>query len=225
MQGRLRTCVFLTLAMTGLAMTRCGVALANPVPPGYEDFPVAPSEFVSQVTTPLIADDFEPAFSGVIAFVEWWGSLSAGPWQVTLYDNADADPATPDDGGSSVFVEPFSVQQWNSDIFYYAADVSSAGWRLTKRDPYWLSVASVEPGWTWALGDGQPEFGWQRQFAVGSAAAGQWASLEPPSDLAFGVWPTLVSEPGDWVLVLIGVLGLGPTLAARTTLVTATLGS
>jgi len=105
MRGAFRSGVIPILVMTGLALTRSGVAVANPIPPGYQDLPVAPSEFVSQVPTPLIADDFEPAFSGLIAFVEWWGSLSAGPWQVTLYDNADPDPTTPDDGGASVAVE------------------------------------------------------------------------------------------------------------------------
>jgi len=43
------------------------------------------------------------------------------------------------------------VQEWGNGIFYYAADLSSAGWSLTKYDSYWFSVASFEPGWTWAL--------------------------------------------------------------------------
>jgi hypothetical protein len=197
------------MAAVGLAFAGCGASVANPIPPGYQDLPVAPSEFVAQVPTPLIADDFEPAFNGPVAFIEWWGSLSAGPWQLTLYSNADPDPTTPDDGGSSIVVEPYRIQQWNSDIFYYAADLSGADWRLTRRNSYWLGVASFESGWTWALGDGQPEFGWQQQRAVGSFSDGAWLPLDPLAQLAFGVWPTLVREPGTGMLIAIGLLGLG----------------
>lgn len=213
--GAFRTRLLVTLAAVGPAAAGSGTALANPVPPGYQDFPVAPSEFVSQVPTPLLADDFEPAFNGTVAFIEWWGSLSAGPWQVALYANADPDPTTPDNGGASLAVEPFIVQEWSNGIFYFAADLGSAGWRLTARDSYWLSVASFEPGWTWALGDGQPEFGGQQQRAVGSIGADAWASLEPPSQLAFGIWPTLAPEPGALVLMVIGILGLGLALRWR----------
>jgi hypothetical protein len=208
MQGRMRSGAFLTLALTGLAFTGCGVAIANPIPPGYQDFPVAPSEFVSQVSTPRIADDFEPAYGGGVGLIEWWGSLSAGPWQITLYSNANPDPTTPDDGGASVIVEPFDVGAWSDDIFYYATYVSGAGWRMASHHSYWLSVASLEPGWTWAVGDGQPESGSQRQLAVESLTADAWASLDPPAQLAFSVWPTGVPEPGTLVLMMIGVLGI-----------------
>jgi hypothetical protein len=212
MQRLCRSAVFLTLAVTGLASTYCGVARANPAPPGYSDFPVVPSEFVSQLPAPRIADDFEVAYGGPISLVEWWGSLSTGPWEVTLYSNSDADPTTPDDGGSSVIVDAFNVQEGSGDIFHYFAFVGGAGWRVTARDSYWLSVASFEPAWTWALGDGQPEFpefGWQRQFAVESVAADAWAPLEPPSQMAFQVWPTLVPEPETFVLMVFGLAGIG----------------
>ena len=198
------------LSIVILGTACCGAAVANPIPPAYQDFPTAPSEFVSHVPTPLIADDFEPGLNGKIAFVEWWGSLSDGPWEITLYANADPDPASPDDDGASIFVGPLWVEVWEQDLFHYAADVSDLGWTMIEGESYWLSVASFEPGWTWALGDGVPDFfGAQRQLAVGSLDAGPWAPLDPPSHLAFVVWPTLVPEPGAMMLTALGLVGLG----------------
>lgn len=187
-----------------------GAALANPVPPVYLDFPVAPGTFVSHTRGPLLADDFVSPMGRRIAFVEWWGSESDAPWELTLYSNADADPALPDAARSVI---PFVTPRWtypvDEEIFYYAADVDDPAWVLVRGQSYWFGVASYGEGWTWALGSGNPELvGVQRESAVVSPDGAAWEPLWPTTNLAFGLWPEPVPEPGMALLLGLGLVGI-----------------
>lgn len=90
------------LLMASLGFT--GAAWANPLPPPYRDFPTGPSDLVSRVTGPVLADDFALISSGRVRFVEWWGSATSARFALTLYANTDAAPAAPDAGGASLEV-------------------------------------------------------------------------------------------------------------------------
>lgn len=185
-----------------------GAALANPVPPAYLDFPAGPGSSVSRVGGPLLADDFTSPTGRRIVFVEWWGSYSNAPWQLTLYSNSDAEPAQPDDAGSSIpFVEPRWAYPWDEELYYYGAEVDDPAWVLAKGQSYWFGVASHADGWTWALGEGAP-FGSQSRAAVVAPDGLAWQTLEPPTSFAFGLWPELVPEPGSLLLLGLGLTGL-----------------
>ena len=187
-----------------------GSALANPIPPAYLDFPVAPGTFVSHARGPILADDFVSPMGRRIVFVEWWGSKSDAPWQLTLYSNTDADPALPDAAASTI---PFVTPRWaypvDEEIFHYAADVDDPAWVLARGQSYWFGVASYGEDWTWALGSGNPEFGGvQRESAVVSPDGVAWESLRPTTSFAFGLWPELVPEPGLLLLLGLGLTGI-----------------
>jgi len=186
-----------------------GEALANPLPPAYLDFPTAPGTFVSRVGGPILADDFSSATGRRIVFVEWWGSRSDAPWQLTLYSTANAEPARPDDAISTIpFVEPRWAYPWDDEIFYYGADVYDPAWALENGRSYWFGVASHGDGWRWAFADGVPEFGDQREAAVMAPGGVAWETLQPPTNFAFSLWPELVPEPGSLVLLGLGLAGL-----------------
>jgi len=53
-----------------------------------------------------------------------------------------------------------------------------------------------------------PLDGLQNEPAVGSPDGLEWDALNPPTNLAFGVWPELVPEPGSLSLLALGLLGL-----------------
>ena len=195
------------LAVFGLC---CGsAALSNPVPPAYQNFPVAPGTFASRVGGPVLADDFFSPIGRRIVFVEWWGSRSDAPWALTLYSNTDADPALPDSPVSTIsLVEPSQAYAWDDDIFYYRADVNDPAWVLTRGQSYWFGVASREDGWTWAFADGSAAFGSQREAAVVTPDGVNWETLAPSANFAFGLWPELVPEPGSLLLLGIGLTGI-----------------
>lgn len=191
------------------ALSYGGEALANPVPPIYVDFPTGPGTFGSRVGGPILADDFSSVTSRRIVFVEWWGSRSDAPWQLTLYSNADAEPSLPDDAVSTIpFVEPLWAYAWDDEIFYYGAAVDDPAWVLSRGQSYWLSVASHGDGWVWAFADGVPEFGGQREAAVFAPGGVAWEALQPPTNFAFSLLPELVPEPGSLVLLGLGLTGL-----------------
>jgi hypothetical protein len=186
-----------------------GKAHANPIPPTYLDFPTGPGTFVSRVGGPILADDFTSATGRRIVFVEWWGSFSDAPWELTLYSNSDAQPALPDGAGTTIpFVRPHWAYPWDDEIYYYGADVEDPAWVLAKGQSYWLSVASEGDDWSWALGDGMPKFGSQSQSAVVATDGMAWETLRPPTNFAFGLWPELVPEPRSLLLLGLGLTGI-----------------
>lgn len=201
---------WLTAATAIAGLCFGGAAFANPIPPAYLDFPVAPGTLVSHARGPLLADDFVSPMGRRIVFVEWWGSESDAPWQLTLYSNTDGDPALPDAALSTI---PFVTPRWSypvdEEIFYYAADVDDPAWVLARGQSYWFGVASYAEGWTWALGSGDPDFsGVQRESAAVSPDGAAWESLRPTTNFAFGLWPELVPEPGLLALLALGLTGL-----------------
>jgi len=195
-------------AISGLCFG--STALANPIPPAYLDFPVGPGTFVSHTRGPILADDFVSPMNRRIVFVEWWGSESDAPWELTLYSNTDGDRTLPDAVRSTIpFVEPRWAYPVDDEIFYYAADVDDPAWVLASGQSYWFGVASYGEGWTWALGSGDPELGGvQRESAVVSPDGTAWESLEPTTNFAFGLWPELVPEPGMALLLGLGLTGI-----------------
>jgi hypothetical protein len=200
---------WLQAAMVIAGLCFGGTALANPIPPVYLDFPVAPGTFVSHTRGPLLADDFVSPMGRRIVLVEWWGSESDAPWELTLYSNTDADPTQPDASRSIIpFVEPRWAYPVDDEIFYYAAEVDDPAWVLAKDQSYWFGVASYGEGWTWALGSGDPGFGVQRESGVVSPDGVAWDSLRPTTNFAFGLWPELVPEPGALLLLGLGLTGL-----------------
>lgn len=195
------------LSIGGLCFA--GEALANPVLPGYLDFPTGPGTFVSRVGGPILADDFTSATGRRIVLVEWWGSFSDAPWELTLYSSSDAEPALPDGAVSTIpFVKPRWAYPWDDEIYYYGADVDDPAWVLAKGQTYWFSVVSEGDDWIWALGEGMPKFGSQSQAAVVAPDGVAWETLRPPTNFAFGLSPELVPEPGSLVLLALGLTGI-----------------
>ena len=195
------------LAVGGLCIG--GAALANPILPGYLDFPTGPGTLVSRVGGPILADDFTLATGRRIVLVEWWGSFSDAPWELTLYSSPDAEHALPDGVVSTVpFVRPRWAYPWDDEIYYYGADVDDPAWVLAKGQTYWFSVVSEGDDWIWALGEGMPKFGSQSQAAVVAPDGVAWETLPPPTNFAFGLSPELVPEPGSLVLLALGLTGI-----------------
>lgn len=186
-----------------------GSALANPVLPGYLDFPAGPGTLVSRVGGPILADDFTSATGRRIVFVEWWGSFSRAPWELTLYSSSDAESALPDGAISTIpFVRPRWAYPWDDEIYYYGADVDDPAWVLAKGQSYWLSVVSEGDDWIWALGEGVPRFGSQSQAAVVAPDGVAWETLPPSTNFAFGLSPEFVPEPGSLLLLGLGLTGI-----------------
>jgi hypothetical protein len=186
-----------------------GSALANPILPGYLDFPSGPGTLVSRVGGPVLADDFTSATGRRIVFVEWWGSFSRDPWELTLYSSSDAESALPDGAISTIpFVRPRWAYPWDDEIYYYGADVDDPAWVLAKGQSYWLSVVSEGDDWIWALGEGMPRFGSQSQAAVVAPDGVAWETLPPSTNFAFGLSPEFVPEPGSLLLLGLGLTGI-----------------
>lgn len=172
---------------------------------------------------PVLVDDFIPAASGALSQIRWWGSFSAANWFIAIFTGAPAPPGDPNDldtiyADAWVTYEagafsPNCVPPWEGDytppeiceyLFAPGGNIFPGGTvSLEAGRTYWLSVASVEPGWYWARGSNNPAVGAQQSSARALCLAREWPCdqwVDIGANLAFEF---AVPEPGiGWLLAV-----------------------
>jgi hypothetical protein len=205
----------------------------------FLDAPTGTSTVVSRHSPsgPVLADDFQPAASGPISSVTWWGSeLPPSPggqipfWELAFHTNAPAGEPNIDNSTQGALVKYLDVVVNGSPtpipgIFRYTVDLTGLTGEgepfmtVLAGTEYWFTVASYLSGWTWADALLSPTIG-NEQFAahesIGAVRCpdvgphcGPW--IDQHTDLAFAV--TVIPEPGTYALMLAGLSLTG--LASR----------
>lgn len=191
----------------------------------YEWAPGTNSGFNSfhNATGPVLADDFNPAISGNVVQVDWWGSPSipgtVSTWEITLHsDNPAGTPSWP--YISQHFVNAAGADPDGDGVFFFSAAWNPQDASLTAGQDYWFSVANASTNnWTWANPGGlAPTVGTETYDALVSVGGdpspvagphdGPWGALATAGqDFAFRIWVD-VPAPGTIPLFGLGALGL-----------------
>lgn len=180
----------------------------------YEDLPTANSNSQSfhNITGPVLADDFTPAYSGNVVQVDWWGTLATSPtWEITFHTNNINQPAVtlPTGGISQHFVTAVGADPDGDGIYYYTAAWTPPDVYVLAGADYWFSVANALPGWNWANTTGIPTVGSQQFNPVVSVGASP-SVITGPHD---GPWTVVGSQDFAFRILVDGAVPAPATLA------------
>lgn len=203
----------------------------------FSDGPTNNSTLVSWHNTagPVLADDFQPAGSGRITSVTWWGSgAGTNHWELAFHTNAAAGEPNVDSSLQGALVKYTDVvangiaDPAHPGLFRFTADLSGLTgsgvapfMTVSAGADYWFTAANHLNGWTWADALAGPSIGnemFNAHQSIGGAGlcgdggphCGPW--VDEHTDLAFAV--TTIPEPGNLALLMAG-LGVVGMMASR----------